>query len=160
MKCLNQAEEMNLLMKDLSKKYTNKDPILNIKNYLQFLEKEINKYVIENANFKQAYNILDQAVILLNSNLELLYYNQPAKQLFSLDENSLYEPIAFVLKDLQLKKMILEGKDKDIFEYCIKNEVYEVKLFSSEYQHMPSNHIRAMIIFSNIQANKEIAFHF
>ena len=60
-------------------------------------------------------------MLLLNGKLELIYYNQPSKRLFKLNESSLCEPLEFVLRDYELKKLIIDGKDKDSFEYEIKS---------------------------------------
>lgn len=149
-------DSINQLTLDVNKKHLGTSGLLNAKNYISFLKEENKKYQIENNNLKSAYNILDQAVILFNGNFELIYYNQQSKKLFNLNEESLLEPLQFIIRDFELKQRILHGEDQESFEYLINDERFLVKLFSSGYNSKDKEHIRAMIVFKSIQKDLEL----
>lgn len=104
-------------------------------------------------------NSLQQAVLLFNKDEKLTYFNQDAQRIFKLEDDDLFAPSYWFMRDNALKQAVhdanLDEHDR-VFDVDIDEHVYEVKTIHLKTKEEFGNQPRVLVILKNVTNQRQL----
>jgi len=103
---------------------------------------------------------LQQAVLLLDQNENLTYFNNDAKALFDLSEDDLDQKIYKMIRDVDLKEAIHKTNTNNemlIFDLQIKDKLYETKTFKLQESTTLSKQPTVLVILNDVSKERQLS---
>ncbi|MDX9692176.1 MAG: ATP-binding protein [Acholeplasmataceae bacterium] len=147
-------------MMSLTSNYPEINEILHEMNQIN-LETQNQLYQITNYQLQldKILNEMKQAVVLLNDESEIIYYNTDAQKLFDLTEQSLFKPSYQFIRDHQIHENIdkvLSHKESTHFDINFKNRTLECRLFTLKNQFKIRTNATVLLLVRDVSQERLI----